>query len=75
MLELAASLGIPARTKSLGRFDLFAADEAFLTGSGAGLVPVRSLDGRSIGAGGPGPVYEKIWAAFLETAPGRGTPF
>ena len=75
VLELAASLGVPARTKSLGRFDLFAADEVFLTGSGAGLVPVRSLDGRSIGAGGPGPVYEKIWAAFLETAPGRGTPF
>ncbi|MCH8891163.1 MAG: branched-chain-amino-acid transaminase [Myxococcales bacterium] len=75
VLELAASLGIPARTQSLGRFDLFAADEVFLTGSGAGLVPVRSLDGRSIGAGGPGPVYEKIWSAFLETAPGRGTPF
>ena len=75
VLELAASLDIPARTQSLGRFDLFAADEVFLTGSGAGLVPVRSLDGRSIGAGGPGPVYEKIWSAFLETAPGRGTPF
>ncbi len=75
VLELAASLGIPARTQSLGRFDLFAADEVFLTGSGAGLVPVRSLDGQSIGAGAPGPVYEKIWSAFLETAPGRGTPF
>ena len=75
VLELAASLGIPARTPSLGRFDLFAADEVFLTGSGAGLVPVRSLDGRSIGTGGPGPVYEKIWAAFLEAAPARGTPF
>jgi len=75
VLELAASLEIPARAQSLGRFDLFAADEVFLTGSGAGLVPVRSLDGRSIGAGGPGPVCEKIWSAFLETAPGRGTPF
>jgi branched-chain amino acid aminotransferase len=75
VLELAASLEIPARTQSLGRFDLLAADEVFLTGSGAGLVPVRSLDGRSIGAGGPGPVYEKIWSAFLEAAPGRGTPF
>jgi hypothetical protein len=39
------------------------------------MVPVRSLDGRTIGAGGPGPVYEKIWSAFLEAAPGRGTPF
>jgi branched-chain amino acid aminotransferase len=75
VLELAAALEIPARTQSLGRFDLFAADEVFLTGSGAGLVPVRSLDGRSIGAGGPGPVCEKIWSAFLETAPERGTPF
>jgi branched-chain amino acid aminotransferase len=75
VLELATSLEIPARTQSLGRFDLFAADEVFLTGSGAGVVPVRSLDGRSIGAGGPGPVCEKIWSAFLEAAPGRGTPF
>ncbi len=75
VLELAASLGIAARTQSLGRFDLFAADEVFLAGSGAGLVPVRSLDGRSIGAGGPGPVYEKLWSEFLAAAPGRGTPF
>jgi branched-chain amino acid aminotransferase len=75
VLELAAALEIPARTQSLGRFDLFAADEVFLTGSGAGLVPVRSLDGRSIGAGGPGPVCEKIWSAFLAAAPERGTPF
>ena len=75
VLELATSLGIPARAQSIGRFDLFAADEVFLTGSGAGLVPVRSLDGQSLGAGVPGPVYEKIWSAFLEAAPGRGTPF
>ncbi|HEX9814583.1 MAG TPA: branched-chain-amino-acid transaminase [Myxococcota bacterium] len=75
VLEIAASLGIPARIQSLGRFDLFAAAEVFLTGSGAGLVPVRSLDGRTIGVGGPGPVYEKIRSVFLETAAGRGTPF
>ena len=75
VLELAGFLGIPARTQSLGRFDLFAASEVFLTGSGAGLVPVRSLDGRSIGDRGAGPVYEKVWSAFLETAPERGTPF
>ena len=75
VLEIAGSLGIEARTQSLGRFDLFAAEEVFLTGSGTGMVPVRSLDGRTIGVGGPGPVYEKIWSAFLEAAPGRGTPF
>jgi branched-chain amino acid aminotransferase len=75
VFELAASLGILARTQSLGRFDLFSADEVFLTGSGTGMVPVRSFDERIIGAGGPGPVYEKIWSAFREAAPGRGTPF
>jgi branched-chain amino acid aminotransferase len=74
VLELAASLAIPASEKALGRFDLFAADEVFLSGTGAGLVPVRSLDERPIGAGGPGPVYERIRKAFLEAAPALGTP-
>ncbi len=75
VLELAGALGMPASERTLGRFDLFAADEVFLTGSGAGLVPVRSLDGRPIGSHGPGPVYGKIRDAFAETAPSRGTPF
>ncbi len=75
VLELAASLGIPAAEKTLGRFDLVSAEEALLTGSGAGIVPIRSLDGRAIGAGVPGPVYEKIRAAFLEAASSLGVPF
>jgi branched-chain amino acid aminotransferase len=75
LLELAASLGIPAREQTLGRFDVLAADEAFLSGSGAGLVPIRTLDGRTVGAGTPGPVYERLWASFKETAPSLGTPF
>jgi branched-chain amino acid aminotransferase len=75
VLELAGSLGIPAREQTLGRFDLFAADEVFVTGSAAGLVPIRSLDGRPIGNSDPGPIYAKIREAFLETAPSRGTAF
>ncbi len=74
VLELAGSLGIPAREKTLGRFDLLAADEAFLTGSGAGIVPVTSLDQRRIGQGQPGPIYAKLRAAFLDAAPGMGVP-
>ncbi len=73
VLELAGRLGIPARECSLGRFDLFSAEEVFLTGSGAGLVPVRSLDGRPIGVGRPGPIYAKVRAAFLDAAPSMGT--
>ena len=75
VLEIAAALEIPAHQQTLGRMDLLGADEVFLTGSGAGLVPVRSLDGRSIGAKCPGPFYERIRAVFLEQAPERGTPF
>ena len=75
VLELARDLGIPAAERTLGRFDLFAADEVFLTGSGAGLVPVRSFDGRAVGGGAPGLVTEKIAAAFADAVVGLGTPF
>lgn len=74
VLELAGRLGIPARERSLGRFDFFAADEAFLSGSGAGIVPVRSLDGRAVGAGVPGPLCAKLRAAFADAAPSLGIP-
>jgi branched-chain amino acid aminotransferase len=75
VLELAHAQGIPAREQSLGRFDLFAAEECFLTGSGAGLVGVRSLDGRPIGSGAPGPVLATLEAAFAEACVSLGTPF
>jgi branched-chain amino acid aminotransferase len=74
LLELAVGLGIPARQRSLGRFDLFAAAEVFVSGSGAGIVPVRSLDGREVGGGRPGPVCAKLRAAFADAAPSLGTP-
>jgi branched-chain amino acid aminotransferase len=75
VLELARELGLAACEKSLGRVDLLGADEVFLTGSGAGIVPVRSLDGRPIGAGRPGPVTARIRAAFPAYALRCGTPF
>jgi len=75
VFTIAATLGISFREQTLGRFDFFAAEEAFLTGSGAGIVPVRSLDGRPIGTGAPGPVFEKIRAAFADATFELGTPF
>ncbi|HYP76260.1 MAG TPA: branched-chain-amino-acid transaminase [Polyangiaceae bacterium] len=54
--ELARELGFSLSERSLGRRDLLAADEVFLTGSGAGVVGVRSLDGRAIGRGRTGEV-------------------
>jgi branched-chain amino acid aminotransferase len=75
VLELAPRLSLEARERSLGRFDLFAASEVFLCGSGAGFVPVRSLDGRTLGAGAPGPVYGKIRAAYADAARQWVVPF
>jgi branched-chain amino acid aminotransferase len=75
VLELAAELGIPAEERPLGRYDLLAADEVFLTGSGAGIVPVGRFDGRPVGAGAPGPITARIAAAFPDYARRCGTPF
>ncbi len=56
ILEIARDSGFDAVEHSLGRRDLLAADEVFLTGSGAGVIGVRSLDGRTIGRGRTGEV-------------------
>ncbi|MFI5309396.1 MAG: aminotransferase class IV [Polyangiales bacterium] len=64
VLELAAQLGIASEIRSLGRVDLFAADEVFLTGTGAGMVRVATLDGEVIGGKEPGLVTERLSAAL-----------
>jgi branched-chain amino acid aminotransferase len=74
VLELAAREAIPAAERSLGRYDLLGADEVFLTGTGARIVPVRSLDGETIGKGEPGPLTLRLLAAFQAHAESTGTP-
>ena len=74
VLELASGLGIAARERTLGRVDLLGADEVFLTGTGARIVPVRSLDGRPIGAGAPGPLTLRLREEFLTHARSAGVP-
>jgi branched-chain amino acid aminotransferase len=64
VLELAASLGIPAVQCALAMHDVYNADEAFVTGTGAEVVPAVSADGRTIGDGRPGPVTGKLVEAF-----------
>ncbi len=65
VLELAASLAIPGRETVLAPYDLYTADECFLTGTGARLIPVREIDGRALSAC-PGPVYRRLAAAYDE---------
>ncbi len=64
ILELAKSLGIPALENTLTRHDLFVADECFLTGSAAEVIPVVSIDNRSISDGQVGPITKKLMAEF-----------
>lgn len=65
VLELAEKLGIRSREIPLAPYDLFTADECFLTGTGAELIPVGYADGRKIPEC-PGPIYLRLAAAFRE---------
>lgn len=56
VMDLANEAGLTVGEPNLTRYDLFNADECFLTGTGAELIPVVKIDGRVIGAGKPGPV-------------------
>jgi branched-chain amino acid aminotransferase len=56
VMEIAAEASIRVSEPNLTRYDLFNADECFLTGTGAEIIPVVKLDGRVIGSGKPGPI-------------------
>lgn len=66
VLDAARELGIPTAEPNLTRYDIYVAEEMFLTGTAAEMVPVVKVDGRVIGNGKPGPVSAKLLAAFRE---------
>ena len=66
VLQLARDAGIPTQETTLIRHDLYVADEMFLTGTAAEVVPVVSLDGRKIGDGQPGPITKRLVELFHE---------
>jgi branched-chain amino acid aminotransferase len=68
VMELARAAGIPVREMSLTRHDVFAADECFLTGTAAEVVPVVKCDGRPIGTGKPGPITRQLRERFHQLA-------
>ncbi len=67
VMEAARSAGIEAIESALAPYDLYTADECFLTGTGAEIVPVIKIDGRTIGNGRPGPVTRRLIEAFRES--------
>jgi branched-chain amino acid aminotransferase len=74
VLGLAASAGIACETGDYTLPQLYTADEAFVTGTMGGLVPVVRVDGRPIGDGAPGPVTKRLTALFADLAATTGTP-
>ncbi len=66
VVDLAESLGIDVERCDLTRHDLYTADEMFLTGTAAEIIPVTKVDGRVIGNGTPGGVTLKLTEAFHE---------
>jgi branched-chain amino acid aminotransferase len=66
VLDIAADMKISVREAPMTRHDIFSADECFLTGSAAELIPVVKLDGRSIGKGKPGVMTKKLLDRFHE---------
>ena len=64
VMDLARAAGIDCREATLTRHDLYTADECFLTGTAAEVIPVVDIDGRTIGAGTPGPVTKQLTTAF-----------
>jgi branched-chain amino acid aminotransferase len=58
---------------TITRYDVYTADEVFLTGTAAEVIPVVNVDDRPIGAGKPGEVYKKLLAGFREEAATTGT--
>jgi branched-chain amino acid aminotransferase len=66
VLEICRAHGIPARETTFSLTDVYCADEAFVTGTFAGVVPVRSVDGRTIGPGHRGPVVKRLQDLYGE---------
>ncbi len=66
VLQVCADAGIPARETTFSLTDVYSAGEAFVTGTFAGVVPVRTVDGRTIGGGARGPVVERLQGLYAE---------
>jgi branched-chain amino acid aminotransferase len=74
VIDLAKAAGIEVREEFMTLFDLFTADEAFLTGTAAEVIPLVSVDKKKIGCGTPGKVTAQLMALFKEQTL-SGTPF
>jgi branched-chain amino acid aminotransferase len=73
VFEIAAELTVKITEADITRHDVFIADECFLTGTAAEIIPVIKADGRPIGNGKPGPITARMIARFRELTRESGT--
>jgi branched-chain amino acid aminotransferase len=73
-LEIATELGISVVEKNMGYFDLYTADEVFVTGTAAEVAPITLIDGRVIGNGKPGAITRQMMEKFKVVVKKDGTP-
>ena len=74
VFEMAAEMGIRITEPQMTRYDIYTADECFLTGTAAEIIPAVELDKRAIGGGKPGPITRRLIARFRELTQTEGTP-
>ena len=75
IFELCSELGISIREMSMARYDIYTADESFLTGTAAETIPMVKLDERAIGDGKPGPISLRLIEAYRQKVRSEGTLF
>jgi branched-chain amino acid aminotransferase len=73
-MDLARESGLKLSEPNLTRYDVYNADECFLTGTGAEVVPVVKVDGRVIGTGEPGPKTRELVKKYHALVNSTGTP-
>ena len=71
IVTLARDLGYEVRFEAMVRTDLYLADEAFLTGTAAEVVPIASVDDRVVGAGKPGPITSQLQSTYFQIVRGE----
>jgi len=74
VMQLARELGMEVQETVMTRYEIWTADEAFLTGTAAEVIAVVELDKRLIGDGTPGPITRKLIEAYRDFVNNNGTP-
>jgi len=74
VMKLAVEMGYPVEERVMTRYDMYVADEVFLTGTAAEIIAVTNVDRRRIGSGRPGPITRRLGKRFAEFVRAQGTP-